>query len=99
MVKVRFRQTAERDLRNIGLYTAEHWSQAQAEVYLGQLLDVIEQISVHPSSGHDFGWLRPGYRRRRAGSHLIFYVLTSDGDVEIARVLHARADTARQLDD
>lgn len=99
MVKVRFRQTAERDLRDIGLYTAEHWSQAQAEIYLGQLLDVIEQISVHPSSGHDVGWLRPGYRRRRAGSHLIFYVLTTDGDIEIARVLHERADAARQLGD
>lgn len=97
MAKVRFRQTAEQDLRDIGFYTVEHWSEAQAEVYLGQLLDVIEQISVHPSSGHDVGWLRPGYRRRRAGSHPNFYVLTSDGDLDSA--LHARADAARQLDD
>ncbi|SSC65104.1 type II toxin-antitoxin system RelE/ParE family toxin [Ciceribacter selenitireducens] len=99
MVKVRFRKTAERDLREIGLYTAEHWSEGQAEIYLGQLLDIIEQISLHPTSGQDVGWLRRGYRRRRAGSHLIFYVLTSDGDIEIARVLHERADASHQLDD
>lgn len=99
MAKVRFRQTAEQDLRDIGIYTAEHWSEAQAELYLTQILDVVAQIALYPSAGQNVEWLRAGYRRRRAASHMIFYVVTGEGDVEIARVLHARSDVARLLGD
>ncbi len=98
MAKVRFRQTAEQDLRDIGFYTEEHWSEAQAELYLTQILDVVAQIAQHPSAGQSAEWLRAGYRRRRAASHLIFYVVTSEGEVEIARVLDERLDVARLLD-
>ena len=97
MVEVRLRDTAEHDLHEIGIHTAEQWSEAQAEIYIGQILDAIERLATYPLFGQDIGWLRAGYRRCRAGSHLIFYVFTAEGDIEIARVLHERADVLRHL--
>ncbi len=99
MVEVRLRPAAERDFRDIGRYSTEQWSQTQAEAYLQELLDGIEQIAAHPFSGRDIGWIKSGYRRHRAGAHLIFYIVMPNGAVEIARILHGRADIRQQLDE
>ena len=98
MVEVRLRKAAKRDLSEIGRYTIEHWSEAKATTYLDELLDVIDQIGEHPFFGESLQDVRAGYRRRRAGHHLIFYVVTEVGTVEIARVLHERVDVQRHLE-
>ncbi|EHS50641.1 plasmid stabilization system [Rhizobium sp. PDO1-076] len=99
MVEVRLRPAAERDFRDIGRYSEEQWSHIQAEAYLQALLDAIEWIAAHPFAGRDVGWIKSGYRRHRAGVHLIFYLIIPDGAVEIARILHGRADISQQLDE
>lgn len=99
MAEIRLRRSAERDLLDIGQYTKEKWSAHQAENYISQLLDTIEEIGSHPLSGADISWIRTGYRRRRSGSHLIFYVILPDGVIEIARILHDRSDAVRHLDE
>ncbi len=43
--------------------------------------------------------LRPGYRRRRSGSHLIYYVILETDIVEVVRIIHERADVSRLLDE
>ena len=97
MAEVRLSPAAKRDFLAIGDYTRELWSEAQAERYLRQILSMIGEIGTHPLSGSELGSVRPGYRRRRSGSHLIFYVILGDGLVEIVRIMHERADAARQL--
>jgi toxin ParE1/3/4 len=99
VVEVRLRQTAKSDLRGIARYTREQWSEDQAELYVDQLLDVIEQIGDHPFSGQDMVDIRSGYRRRAAGHHYVFYAIMADGSVEIARILHEKLDIRRHLDE
>lgn len=60
---------------------------------------MIAEIGTYPFSGSELPSLRPGYRRRRCGSHLIFYVILEDGLVEVVRIIHERADISRQLDE
>ncbi|WP_162939451.1 type II toxin-antitoxin system RelE/ParE family toxin [Neorhizobium sp. NCHU2750] len=99
MVEVRLRRTAKSDLASIARYTRERWSADQAEMYIDQLLDLIEQIGDHPFSGQDMTDIREGYRRRAAGHHHILYAVMADGAVEIARILHEKVDIRRHLDD
>ncbi len=99
MVEVRLRRKAKADLQDINNYTSEHWSEDQADFYMGQLLDVFERIGEHPFSGRDIGEIRQGYRHRTAGHHFVFYAVMPDGSVEIARILHEKVDVRRHLDD
>lgn len=99
MPEVRLSPAARRDFLKIGDDTRDRWSEVQAERYLGQILEVIAEIGRHPFSGSAIDWLRAGYRRRRAGSHLIFYIVLDDGMVEVVRILHERTDVSRQLDE
>ena len=48
-------------------------------------------------SGQKMDHVRSQYRRRRAGVHLMFYVVVSDGSVEIIRILHEKTDVIRHL--
>jgi toxin ParE1/3/4 len=99
VVEVRLSPAARRDFLDIGDYTRDRWSEAQAERYLHQILRMIGEIGTHPFSGSELTSVRPGYRRRRSGSHLIFYVVHEDGPVEVVRIIHERADIAGKLDE
>ncbi|WP_165215040.1 type II toxin-antitoxin system RelE/ParE family toxin [Affinirhizobium pseudoryzae] len=99
MVEVRLRPSAQRDFVDIGDQTRDRWSEAQAERYLKQILEMIAEIGRHPFAGIDVPSIRSDYRRRRAGSHLIFYAILDDGTVEVVRILHERADVPRHLDE
>ncbi|MCM2476836.1 type II toxin-antitoxin system RelE/ParE family toxin [Rhizobium sp. CG5] len=94
---MRLSPAARRDFLKIGDDTRDHRSEVQAERYLRQILDMIAEIGRHPLSGSAIDWLRSDYRRRRAGSHLIFYVILNDVMVEVVRILHERSDVSRHL--
>ncbi|MBT9368865.1 type II toxin-antitoxin system RelE/ParE family toxin [Rhizobium sp. CSW-27] len=98
MADVRLSPAARRDFLDIGDRTRDRWSEAQAERYLNRILETIAEIGRHPFAGGDVSWVRPGYRRRRAGSHLIFYVIHEDDMIEVIRILHERSDVLRQLE-
>ncbi|MGF9562674.1 type II toxin-antitoxin system RelE/ParE family toxin [Neorhizobium sp. JUb45] len=97
MVDVHLSPRAERDFIDIGYYTREQWSAIQAETYLSQILHIISQIGERPLSGQTVRGIKSGYRRRRAGVHLIFYATNSDGSVEIIRILHEKSDALHHL--
>lgn len=97
VAEVRLRPAAERDFLDIGDQTRERWSETQAERYLTQILEMIAEIGRHPYAGIEIASIQPGYRRRHAGLHLIFYNVLVDGTVEIIRILHERADVSRHL--
>lgn len=99
MAEIRLSPAARQDFLQIGEYTRDRWSEAQAERYLRQILAMITEIGTYPLSGSEVKSLRPTYRRRRSGSHLIFYVILEDGTVEVVRVIHERADVSRLRDE
>jgi toxin ParE1/3/4 len=98
VVDVRLRPSAEKDFVDIGDYTREEWSEAQAQIYLRKLLLTIGQIGEKPLAGRQFSGVRAGYRCRRSGSHLIYYIAKPEL-VEIVRILHEKVDIRRHLDD
>jgi len=83
----RLTPAARRDLSRIWDYSEERWGLQQAEVYLRDLQTCLERPRDE---------VRPGYRSRAVGSHVVFYVI-SDGGVDVIRVLHQRMDPDRHV--
>lgn len=57
------------------------------------------QIGEWPLAERKLREVRAGYHCRRSGSHLIFYIVKLDGQVEIVRILHEKVDIRRHLDE
>jgi toxin ParE1/3/4 len=87
---------ARADLDKIWEHTAKRWDDDQAEAYLRLIQTVFEAVAANPKLGRQYDEVRAGYRRHRAGSHLILYRETSDG-IDIVRVLHERMDIGSHL--
>jgi toxin ParE1/3/4 len=87
---------AQRELRDILLYTEQQWGRTQRRAYRKQLDIAFARIGRFP----DLGILRPeigqGVRTYRVGQHVIIYQ-PSDVDVLIVRILHVRRDLDAEL--
>ena len=75
MSTYRLTPAARRDLSRIWDYSEERWGLQQAEVYLRDLQTCLERLADDPRRGHPRDEVRPGYRSRAVGSHV---VLTRD---------------------
>ncbi len=95
----RLRPTAEADLDDIWLYTANTWSTEQAETYVSRLFDMFVLLGTNQGLGQQVDTIMPGYRRFLCDHHLIFYVCADDGQVEIVRILHEEVDIRCHLDE
>jgi len=87
---------AKRDLIDIWLFTYDHWGEGQADRYVRHINDMIVKLATNPGRGSDFGHVRVGLRRFRAGQHRIFYRVRGHR-IEIVRILHARMDLQDQF--
>ena len=91
-----FSPRAKADLEEIWTYTAERWGIDQAETYLRQLQAAADAAAEAPQSGRGCDDVRPGYFKRQAGAHVLFY--RPEGQtVDIVRILHQRMDFDRHL--
>jgi toxin ParE1/3/4 len=90
---------AQADLERIWDYTHDHdrWGVDQAEEYLRELQRAVERAAANPLIGRACDEVRPGYRKLAAGSHTLFYRLTTEGVIDVVRVLHQRMDIDRHL--
>ena len=88
---------AQADLERIWDYTYERWNADQAEEYLRELQRAIERAAANRRIGRACDEIRPGYRKLAAGSHMLFYRVTAEDDIDIVRVLHHRVDVDRHL--
>lgn len=95
-VTVRISNLAERDLLSIWTYTLEEWGETQADAYIESFAGKFSLLASLPGAGRSIDEVRPGYRRARHGSHLIFSRQVEDG-VEIVRVLHQQMDPTLHL--
>ena len=96
MGEYRLSPRAERDLEEIWRYTEGRWSAAQADRYTGALIDMIEELAADPAKGRPVDDIRPGYRKRSAGAHFIFYRQAHPG-IEVIRILHRSMDVPTRL--
>lgn len=88
---------AAADLSDIWDYSARQWGNAQADRYVLAMRDTCKALASAQLPGHDADFIRSGYRRQACGSHVLFYRIAGNGDVEIIRILHQRMDVQVQL--
>ena len=75
-------------------YTADRHGVAAADAYVSDLDTVMLRLLDYPMLGEDCTAIRQGYRRIRAGDHVIYYV-PHDLGIDVMRVMHPRQDRAR----
>lgn len=89
---------AEADLREIWIWTCQHFGERQADQYLELLEASLVQCSELPESGADRSDLRQGYRSRSHENHVAFYTYDAQA-VVIQRILHVKMDVAQHLEE
>ena len=87
---------AKSDISGIWDYTLEGWGIDQAEKYVRELWAAIQEQACDYTASTDISDVRPGYRKLRFGSHVIFFKLVEDG-IDVIRILHQRMDFERHL--
>ena len=87
---------AQRDLEEIFDYTVKQWGLSQALRYAELVEATCADLAEAPQRSRNCAFIRPGYRRRRVGRHVIYFRQTSYG-IAVIRILHQRMDLARHL--
>ncbi len=88
-------ERAEADLREIWRWSYEQFGENQADRYLDQLDDGLQNCGSEPEGGRQRDAIRPGYWSQLVRKHAVFYTFTDD-EVRIQRVLHGSMDPSRQ---
>jgi len=87
----RLTPTAQRDLEDIWLYTAQTWSMAQADRYTDIIEDTFDRLLFMPEMARERLELDPPVRIHPSAEHLIIYRVEED-QLIILRVLGAGQD-------
>ena len=91
MLKIHKQAKAEDDLINIWLYTFEKWGINQADHYLDNLNEALNNIAANPDIGTACDYIKKGYRKLHTREHYIFYRYTKK-TVHVFRVLGNEMD-------
>lgn len=89
---------AEVDLVEIWSYSFKTWGEVQADRYLDQLDDDLQECRIDPERGRARDDVRTGYWSLLIRRHIAYYTFTDD-EVLIQRVLHSSMDPALHLDE
>ncbi len=88
--------SARTDLNEIWDYTEKIWGAAQAEIYYRKVVafDGLDNGTLRgrPVVGQPLSVLKHTVK-----SHIVFFRVSDNGDIEIIRVLHKRMDVTRHL--
>ena len=96
MAEYRLSPAAQRDLESVFDYTVAQWGLSQAMRYTDLVEAACADAAEAPQRAHDCAQIRPGYRRRAVGQHVIYFRLAAYG-IAVVRILHQRMDAARHL--
>jgi toxin ParE1/3/4 len=96
MAEYRLSPRAQRDLDGVFDYTVAHRGLPQAMRYTDLIEAACVDLVEAPQQVHGCANIRPGYRRRSAEQHVIYFRPTDYG-IAVIRILHQRMDAARYL--
>lgn len=96
MARYRVSNKAQSDIRQIGLYTQQHWGREQRRRYLAGLAYRFGQLAENPNLAPERTDFQPPVRLSPYEKHLIVY-LAEPGGVFIVRVLHERMNVPTQI--
>jgi toxin ParE1/3/4 len=96
MAEFRLTPSAERDIESIWAHTRRQWGADQANRYTDLLIKSFSELAQLPEAAPACDHIRPGYRHRSLGRHIISFRIAAYG-VAIIRILHERMDAPRHL--
>jgi toxin ParE1/3/4 len=88
---------AVEDLSGIWNYTADEWSEEQADKYYFMLLNICQKIANNPDLGKNYDGITTDLFGLKTNRHIIFYRKTKSVPIEITRILHGRMDLKNRL--
>lgn len=88
---------AREDLRGIWRYTADAWSDAQADAYVTGLYERFGWLAQMPRAGRHRSDICDGYFCFPQGRHLVFYLIRAGG-IDIIGVPHKDMDILNYFD-
>jgi toxin ParE1/3/4 len=97
MANYRLSKKAIFDLKSIWEYTFERWSENQADKYYQMLIECFDEVSSNPKSGKSYSIVFDDLKGYKAGRHVIFYIETEEGFIDILRILHERMDLKNRM--
>ena len=97
MAKYYFTNKAVEDLSDIWEYTIETWSEKQADKYYDLLLFSCHELAKNPKLGKQYDIIAKGVLGYKSGEHIIFYIVISKDEIEIARILHGIMDLKSRI--
>ncbi len=96
MHRYRLTPSAKSDLIGIWNYTVETWGEKQAEKYLQDIEDKLNQLAANPELGKRRPEIVPGYYSFPVQKHIIFYLIP-DSHIDIIGILHGKMDVDKNL--
>ena len=97
MAKVHFKNKAIKDRKANWKYTVKTWSENQAEIYYGLLIDSCQKLAAKPTLGKSYEVLEKDVLGFKTGQYLIFYRTIAAQEIEVIRILHGMMDLKNQL--
>ena len=95
MAEIRFTRKAVEDLSDIWNYTADMWSEQQANTYYELLIASCRKLAGNPVLfGREYKELG-----EKVNKHIVFYRILDDGIMEVVRILHERMDLSNRFAD
>ena len=92
------KKLALKDINNIWPYTAEQWSNNQANKYYKLILNEIDSICKNPEIGRSIQEVKNHHRVKLVKSHLIVYKVQAE-TIYVDRILHQQMDIENQLNE
>ena len=97
MAEYELTKKAVGDLNGIWLYSAEVWSERQADAYYFNLLQCCQMLAEQPHLGMERKEIRPGIWSFRAEKHVLLYTKLEDHRIQVVRILHTRMDIQKRM--
>lgn len=87
-------QKAKEDLKDIATFTQCRWGREQRNIYIKQFDESFWLLAENPDIGRSCDEIQLGYHKFPQGSHIIFYKLIGNQQIQIVRILHKSMDVA-----
>jgi toxin ParE1/3/4 len=97
MAKYHISKRAFEDLTEIWNYTFDEWSEEQADSYYFLLLNSCEYLAKNPKRGKKYDVVMKNLLGYKSNQHIIFYLILSNNEIEIVRILHGNMDLKNRL--
>jgi toxin ParE1/3/4 len=99
MAKYQLTNKAVNDISEIWNYTADNWSEKQADTYYNLLLNTCQELADGKIMGENYPEINSAISGYRAGQNILFYQTSSNKKILIVRILHVNMNLKNRMQD